>query len=239
MTRHFPLILILLIGASLALSACGSTSSHKSSDRNISNPSPAQPVYDEQALARLEQNYKNNPEDLQAAIAYSKALREADYLNRAAIVMRPFANNQEIDAGAKVEYSAIQLALGNDLRAEDYARMAIKQDKDNAQAYHYLGIALDSRDDHKEAEDAFRKALKLEPEKSITVMNNLALNLASQGEFEESLSLLQEAATLAPGRTDIMRNLRIVETLQRGAPPKSKKGGPPLPARKPPAPKES
>ena len=48
---------------------------------------------------------------------------------------------------------------------------------------------------------------------STPILNNLALNLASQGHLEEALSLIEKAQKMAPGRMDLERNRRIIATL--------------------------
>jgi len=79
---------------------------------------------------------------------------------------------------------------------------------------------------HEEAERAFRKALDLWEGDPTSIMNNLALNLASQGHLDEAAEILQKARDVSPNRTEIERNLRIVTALQQsnGIPvPKPKK----------------
>ncbi len=185
-----------------------------------------------QSLSILEKLYKRNSEDPQVAVDYAGALREAEYLNQAAMVLAPFANDKKGLPAAKTEYAAIQLALGNNKSAEEYALKAVTQDQNDYRAYHYLGIALDSQGMHKEAERAFRKALDMWQGDPIPVMNNLALNLASQDFLDEAVAILEKAQTIAPDRIEVERNLRIVRTLQQSArhapKPTAKPGGKPM-----------
>ncbi len=233
---HFAL----LLGASLLLSACGTTgSTGKNSQNSRINAAlnhaaqeAAANGYDEKALQLLGNTYKRNANSANAAINYAQALRKADYLNRASIVIAPFANDSKAPAAAKLEYAAIQLALGNYSRAQDYAKQAVKQDK-SPQAYHYLGIALDAKEMPEKAEKAFRKALENWEGDPTPPMNNLALNLATQGKFDEAITTLEKAASLSPGRIEVLRNLRIVQTLQEGAPKKAKPINAPKPHKKP------
>ncbi len=44
-------------------------------------------------------------------------------------------------------------------------------------------------------------------------MNNLALNLATQGFIDEAIEVLERAKALSPDRIEIERNLRIIRTL--------------------------
>lgn len=170
-----------------------------------------------QSLGYLEKIYKRNSADPLAAINYAAALREAEYLNEAQLVLAPFANDKKGPPAAKTEYAAIQLALGNDKSAEEYAQRAVVQDPNDFRAFNYLGIALEAQGMHKEAERAFRKALDMWQGDPIPVMNNLALNLASQEYLDEAAAILEKAQAIAPERIEVERNLRIVRTLQQSA----------------------
>ena len=227
---------LLVLGTSLfALSACGTTQSQnpQSNSSKIDSAleraavSAAASGETSQSMSYVEKLYKRNSSDPDAAIAYAKALREADYLSRAALVLEPFAKDSKGPVQAKTEYAALQLAQGNYEAAEEYAKKAVLQDEKNHEAYHYLGIALDAQAMHPEAERAFRKALDYWQGDPTTVMNNLALNLASQNFLDEAAEILYKAQAIAPDRMEIERNLRIVLALQqadgRNAPKPQKK----------------
>jgi Flp pilus assembly protein TadD len=181
------------------------------------------------SLSFLEGAYKRNPEDEQAALGYARALNEADYPERAAAILGPFANKASSSAASKREFAAIQLKTGKYEAAEKYAQKAIVQDPTDYQAFHYLGIALDAQGMHKEGERAFRKGLELWQGDPTPIMNNLALNLSAQGFLDEAADILMKAKAIAPDRIEIERNLRIVNTLQQ-----SEKYKAPKPDRKPP-----
>ena len=44
-------------------------------------------------------------------------------------------------------------------------------------------------------------------------MNNLALNLATQGFVDEAIEILERAQKISPDRIELERNLRIIRTL--------------------------
>ena len=217
----FNNILLCFIALSL-LAACTSVPQTHS---GIEHSPQSQPF----SLAALERSYNQNPESVTAAIDYADALRDADYLNRAAIVLAPFVNSGKPSGAALVEYSAVQLDLGNYITAEEYAQKAIIQNPENYQAYHFLGIALDAQNLHEPAENAFRKALEYWQGDATAVMNDLALNLTTQEKLDEAAEILDRAATLAPNDKDIERNLRILRALQQSHAPRA-----PKPAYKPP-----
>ena len=176
-----------------------------------------------QSLSYLERMYKRNSTDPIIATNYAAALREADYIDRASVVLAPFADDSGSSSAIKTEYAAIQLALGNYETAERYAQKAILQDEENAKAYQYLGISLDAQNMHEQAERAFRKGLDHWKGDPTSIMNNLALNLATQEHLEEAIEILYKAQAISPDRIEIERNLRIVTALyesQGGRAPK-------------------
>ncbi|MEZ5918732.1 MAG: tetratricopeptide repeat protein [Alphaproteobacteria bacterium] len=174
----------------------------------------AESGHSSQSLPFLEQSYKRNSDDENAAVAYAAALRRADQLSRAGDRLAALRGQHRFDVTSRPEYAAIQLAQGNYTSAEDFAQKAIIQDEKNFEAYHYLGIALDARSMHKEAERSFRKGLELWEGDPTTIMNNLALNLTSQGYLDEAATILQKAQSISPDRVELERNLRIVNALR-------------------------
>lgn len=176
----------------------------------------------QQSLALLENRYKRNSESEQIAIEYAAALRDMQYLNRASTVIAPFARSETGSIAAKNEFAAVQLALGNYTVAEDFSKQVIVMDEANYVAFQQLGIALDAQGMHEEGERAYRKALEYWEGDPTPIMNNLALNLATQGYTNEAIEILQKAKSIAPHRQDIERNLRIVTTLQEGQPSKKR-----------------
>ena len=224
---------ILLLGCVFALGACqttGTTPDNRSA--KIDNAMQRAALNANRSgnagksLTVLESIYKRKSNDEQAAIDYAAALRRNDYINRASIIMEPFATDANASSASKTEFAAIMLAKGDYKLAESYAQQAIRIDDSNAEAFHYLGVSLDAQSEHEKAERAFRKALDLWEGDPTSIMNNLALNLASQGHLDEAAEILQKAREVSPNRMEIERNLRIVTALQQsnGIPvPKPKK----------------
>jgi len=181
-----------------------------------------------ESAAYLERVYKRNSEDSGAAMNYARALRKEGYLKRASLVLEPFAIDPDASTAVKAEFSAIELALGNNKSAERYAQQAVLKDPGNYKAYHFLGVALDAQGKHDVAERAFRKGLELWQSDPTSIMNNLALNLTSQGYFDEAAEILEQAKIISPDVIEVERNLRIVRALQQ-----SEGGAVPKPSGKP------
>ena len=213
--------------ATVSLAACQTTGSSKmdNSDAPMSKQDRLDSAIEKAAitasqngsasatLLALEKQYKRNSTDPAYALSYAKGLRHAGYLNRAALVLEPFAKPDDAMAGTKTEMSMIALGVGDYDKAEKYAQQAVIQNPSDHFAFQNLGIALDAKEMHPEAERAFRKGLEHWQGDPTTIMNNLALNLATQGFIDEAIEVLEKAKALSPDRVEIERNLRIIRTL--------------------------
>lgn len=223
MTRTMRTNVILLSSACLLLGACasgGSSGSYDAGSDDRINSALARAASSAQgagesahSIGILERLYNRNPHDEGLALRYASALRDAEYYNRALLVLSPFAEKEGSSSEVKSEFASIQLALGNYPQAEQYAQKAIIQNERNAQAYQALGIALDSQNMYAEAERAYRKGLDNWTGDPTPIINNLALNLASQDYLEEAIELLEKAQAVSPDRPEIERNLRITRAL--------------------------
>ena len=233
---------ILALGVCTALSACQTSQSVQEQALRTSSVDSAiqrsanyarKPT---KSPAYLERAYKKNPDSEQAAVDYAVALRENGKLALANTVLEPFARENDASSLVTSEYAAVQLADGDYEAAEKYAQKAVITDETNFKAFHRLGIALDAQGMHEEAERAYRKGLELWQGDPTTIMNNLALNLASQGYLDESIEILVKAQDVAPRRKEIERNLRIVTALKQAdgvpVPKPHKKPTPPVKATK-------
>lgn len=172
-----------------------------------------------ESLSALEAAYKRNSDDPALAVRYARALRAEGQINKAVIILSPFARKENALSDVSSEFAAVHLEMGDYETAEKFARAAIVEDPSNYGAFQSLGIALDARGYHKQAEVAFRKGLDVWKGDPTSIMNNLALNLVNQGMLDEASEILQRAAAENPGKPEIERNLRIVLALKQSTPP--------------------
>ncbi len=170
-----------------------------------------------EALIILERLNAKHPDDASIATAFGQSLREDEQLNRARQVLTPFTQGKDAYPDAITELSMVQLALGQYKEAELTARRAVDKDPKSGRAYLALGTALDAQNQHEEAEAAFRKGIDKWEGDPAPIMNNLALNLASQNKLDQAIDMLKRAKEISPGRVEIERNIRIISTLQEGA----------------------
>jgi|TARA_R110002126_G_scaffold13118_3_gene56842 Flp pilus assembly protein TadD len=215
------LSLLVLSTAMVALSACGAHTETPLTQVDIAierAEKHAAAIQDpDKKLAVYERIYKQNPKSAKAATEYARHLRKQGRVAQAESIMTLFAEMPENPSFVYAEFAAIKLANGEHASAEIYAKEALAQKEDDSFAYHTLGIALDGLGRYKEAEEAFRSALEIWDGNPVPVMNNLALNLATQGYIDEAISTLERAKTLEPSRTELERNLRIIRALNENS----------------------
>lgn len=209
-----------LCGCVLTLGGCGTTANTptSSSDRvgNALNKAAGVALQSgnvDQAVVMLEKSYKRSPKDPMVATQYAEALRRSGNSSLADAILTPFANGETPSVGVLTEYASIQLERGEYELAEKYAQKVLSMSDTSSEAEHMLAIALDAQGQHEDAEKHFRSALDMWEGDPVPIMNNLALNLASQGRASDAVDILKKAKSIAPNRVEVERNLRIISTL--------------------------
>lgn len=174
------------------------------------------------ALLEYEKLYSKNKNDQLIAVNYAQLLRKTGKAEKASNVLKRFVYDKR--GGTRItppltlnEYAAGQIALGNFDEAEKILNRVVEDQKAaefHKDAYNLMGVALDAQGKHTEAEQMFRTALDNWKGDKTSVMNNLALCLASQGNFDESLTILRKALIMAPHKQEVAENIQIVTDLR-------------------------
>jgi Flp pilus assembly protein TadD len=184
----------------------------------------------EEALMFYENLYERNRRDPDIALNYAQLLRKTGNAESAADILGPFVKAKrkrnptlQITPILLNEYAASLIETGKLEKAEAILDRVLSDELANgahADAYNLMGIVLDAEGEHKEAEEMFRLSLEGWRGDSTSVMNNLAICLANQGLFKESLKTLHQALIMAPEKKrDIARNIRLVNDMRSTADP--------------------
>ena len=129
--------------------------------------------------------------------------------NASPVLLNELAANQ-IETG---DFAAAKKTLNEVLDNKEAANF-------HYDAYNLMGISLDAEGRHEHAERYFRKALENWRGDAISVKNNLAVCLASQGKFDEALMHLRQALIEAPKREELIRNIELITSLRESIIPK-------------------
>jgi len=163
---------------------------------------------------------KNTPAH---ALRYATLLRKSGDAALALKIIGPYAENEDGSVMANAtpallnEAAACHIALAEFAQAEKLLTVSLKASPaqpQEADAENLMGIVLDEKGAHKDAEQMYRSALADWQGNPTTVMNNLALSLASQGMFDQSLDTLRQALVMAPDKEEIARNIQIISELR-------------------------
>jgi Flp pilus assembly protein TadD len=174
--------------------------------------------------------HKQHRHDRNIALVYAQLLRRTGSPQEAVHVLEPFAsytarsNDQNTvviyhsDAVVLNELAAAHIATGNFDAAQKLLQHVI-DDKDSgpmhADAYSLMGIVLDAKGQHRDAEKMFNNALAGWKGDPTPVMNNLALCLAAQGQFDAALDTLRRALVISPNdKQEIARNIALISELR-------------------------
>lgn len=184
----------------------------------------------QEALVSYEKLYQRDSRNPDVAVNYAQLLRRSGKADQAVKILAPFADGNRKDSSRapramlKNEYAAALIETGKFERAQTMLETVLSDAAladFHPDASNLSGIALDAQGQHKAAEKLFRQALDGWKGDPTSVMNNLALNLASQGMFDEALTTLRRAQIMAPEKAEIARNIQIVSGLRDAVVPKA------------------
>ena len=183
------------------------------------------------ALVLAQRDFKMHRHSVPSALRYATLLRKAGKPEGALKILGPFALHDDgtpkgdADGAVLNEIASDDIALGHFDKAETVLNGAMNVPKlkpEETDTYNLMGVALDAQGNHAEAEKMFRMALDGWQGNPTSVMNNLALSLASQGKFDEALSILRKALVMAPDKPEIARNIDIISQLRDSVVTKAK-----------------
>lgn len=179
-----------------------------------------------EAYHHYEKLYQNDSRNPEVALSFAQVLRQMNKAERAIIVLSPYVKIEEKKDGTFVtaenpdillEYAASSLAVGRYDRAEMLLQELLRTPEGlelAPQAHNLIGISLDARGMHEGAEPYYRQAMELWIGDAVNPMNNLGLNLAHQGYFDEGLTVLRQALVLEPDNQKVAANIDLVADIK-------------------------
>lgn len=154
--------------------------------------------------------YDTNPNDTEAALSYSKALRQIGSVAQAMTVMQRTkqAGGQDnpdvlaefgkaLAAGGQPDQAQANLSRANQLKPGDWTVLSAE------------GVALDQLGRYKEAQALYGEALKIEPGNP-SVLTNLGLSYAIEGNLDDAETVLRKAVADSRANASARQNLAVV-----------------------------
>lgn len=226
---------IAALSASLLLGACGQTLNSGGDLLSLTKPEQAAPANRQQVAAQAGaptqattggvsdellkatdywgQIYAKSPRDLEAALNYARNLKAMGEKRRALGVLQQASlyNGQSRELAS--EYGRLALDLDQVAVAKQLLAIADDPAKPDWRVVSARGAALAKEGKYDEAIPFFERAQALSPDQP-SVMSNLALAYAMNGEAGKGESMLRQAASADGQSPRIRQNLALVLGLQ-------------------------
>lgn len=205
--------ILLLLASNLALAGCNKTTSQIGADATMTTASTT-PV-SSAALNQLADKWQANPQDMSKGLAYANGLESAGRNSEALEVYRKLSEGNPADAKAAALYGRKLVAAGRSQEAIPVLEAAEQKGETDWRVLSALGTAYDQQGLYDKAREQYRRALAADPQ-NLSVMNNLAMSFALQGDLKQAEAELRAANALprSAGEPRIRQNLALVVGLQ-------------------------
>lgn len=175
---------------------------------------PAAAINDlQKATAYWGQRYAKEPAKLETALAYAKNLKAMGQKRKALAVLQQASIFHGTDKTLAGEYGRLALEAGQVKVASRVLAIADDPTKPDWRVISARGAALAKLSQYAEAIPFFEKALTLSNEHP-SVLNNLALAHAMNGDAARAESLLRQATATGSAAKRVRQNLALVLGLQ-------------------------
>ncbi|MDH4980978.1 tetratricopeptide repeat protein [Hyphomicrobium sp. D-2] len=219
--------------ASLMLGACGqtlqnsggllSTASSDAQSQQQQRPqqqaqqgATAQPGIDGELLKATNywaKAYAENPRDLKSALSYARNLKAMNEKRRAMAVLQQVSLYHGQNRDLASEYGRLALELDQVKVAKQVLAIADDPSNPDWRVISARGAVLAKEGDYTGAIPYFERALTFAPDQP-SVMSNLALAHAMNGDSDRAEGMLRQAAASDAGSPKIRQNLALVLGLQ-------------------------
>lgn len=211
-TRQRTAILILL-ATTVVLAGCNTTTGLPGSASNLSTASTTPVSLD--ALADLGGKWQADPKNVNKGLAYADGLESIGQKDQALDVYQNLVKADPANAKLAGVYGRKLVAAGKSQQAVPVLEGAEQQGDTDWRVMSALGTAYDQQGLYQKAREQYSKALSADPQ-NLSVMNNLAMSYALDGNLKEAERELRAADALPRSKSEprIRQNLALVVGLQ-------------------------
>src|SRR5471030_2816795 len=201
------------IAAVLALSVAGCKTMGDDTTGSIGANTPRNEAEWRQSLEVWGKRYREDGDDPEAALRYSRALRATEQRAQAVAVLEQASlrnpNNMEL-LGA---YGRAMAEAGDLKQALDVLGRAHTPDQPDWRILNAQGAVLDQLGRHPEAQRYYSAALKIVPNEA-SILSNLGLSYALTKDLRRAEATLQQALARPSASPKVRQNLALVIGLQ-------------------------
>jgi len=156
--------------------------------------------------------YAKNPKDAQTALNFARNLKAQGEKQQALAVLQQASGANPTHKGIAGEYGRLLLEFNHITQADKLLELADDPSNPDWKVVSARGTVFAKQSQYSKAVPLFERALQLAPEQP-SVMSNLALAYAMEGNVEKAEPLLRKAAALG-GDARVNQNLALVLGLQ-------------------------
>lgn len=206
--------ILILLAATAMLPGCSKTGSQLGSATSSLNTASTTPV-SLNALADLNDKWQANPKDVGKGLAYASGLESMGQTDQALGVYQRLSESDPSNAKIAGLYGRKLVAAGKAEQAIPILEGAEQQGETDWRVMSALGTAYDQQGQYQKARQQYARALATDPQNP-TVMNNLAMSYALEGNLKEAEKELRAADALPRSKSEprIRQNLALVVGLQ-------------------------
>jgi len=157
--------------------------------------------------------YEKNPNEYEASLKYARVLRAIGSSPRAAEIASQALTLKPGDVELTLIYAQAALDGG---KAEDAAYALARAEAEGQGDWRLMsviGVTLDMLDQHRSAQDYYRKALALSPDNP-KILSNMGLSYVLEGKPALAEKTLREAAALPGADSRVIQNLIVALGVQ-------------------------
>ena len=157
--------------------------------------------------------YDRDGNDIEAALNYSKSLRQIGSIAQSLSVMKRAQQAKPNDAEVLAEYGKTLAASGHPDQAAGVLAQANQLNPGDWTVLSAQGVAFDQMGRYADAQTKYNEALLIDPNNP-SVLTNLGLSLAIEGKLDEAEQTLRKAVANPSANASARQNLSVVLGLQ-------------------------
>ncbi|MBC8035975.1 MAG: tetratricopeptide repeat protein [Rhizobiales bacterium] len=212
--QHRRLAATLVMAASAAaLAGCqqNAASLEQLDTMNTASTAPAS----FQATARLGKAWQDDPSDIGKGLAYANGLESIGQTDQQMSVLKKLSESHPKNSKLAILHGKKLAQAGKSAEALPILERAAASPGADWRLHSALGSTYDQQGLYDKAQAEYGKALALQPNE-LSVLNNMGMSYALQGNLSQAETTLQQALTLPKASTQprIRQNLALVVGLQ-------------------------
>lgn len=150
-----------------------------------------------------------SPKHVTSRLALGQIYQELGSMDGAAVYYQQVLELEPDNTDAQLGLGQVMVLNNRPLEAVGYLEEVAAKSPTNFRIYNSIGLAYDLQGLHEKAQVAYGNGLNIMPD-HISLLNNLALSLAIEGEYAPAIQLLTKTVNIDYSQTTAQQNLIMV-----------------------------